>query len=109
MRQPSHSARCAATIASSLTSATRSTSACAIGNGIDRAAGRERAKQRRRGLWLDADHPRAAPVPGGDAGDQAATAHRDQHGVERTRLPLELAAERAGAEHGLGLVEGVDR
>ena len=51
----------------------------------------------------------AALVPGGDAADQPAAADRDQQRVEVGRLLLELEADAARAQHGLDLVEGVDR
>ena len=70
--------------------------------------------ERARALGLDADHLDPAGEPGGDAGDEAAAADRDEHRVERRQaeagevlLPFER--DRAGARDRLGRVVGVDR
>ena len=75
---------------------------------VDGLAGLERHGQRRRASARRHDLD-AAGEPGGDAADQAAAADRDQQGVEIGQLFLELQPERALADQGLGLVEGVDR
>ena len=77
--------------------------------GIDGPAGRERLRQRRRGLGLDAHHPDPAGVPGRDAADQAAAADGHQQGVEVGGLLGQLEPERALAEQRLRLIEGVHR
>src|SRR4029077_18324141 len=62
-----------------------------------------------RGKRLDADDLDAARIPGGDAGDQAAAAHRDQHRIDIRRLALELEAERSLSHDGFVLIEGRHR
>ena len=58
---------------------------------------------------LDADDPDASLIPGSDAADQPAAAHRDQQRIEVSGLLLELEADGALAEQGFALVKGVDR
>ena len=79
------------------------------GLGIDRLARRERLRQRRRALGLDPDDARLPRVPGRDAADEAAAAHRDQQRVEVRGLARQLEPERALAEQRLLLIEGMHR
>ena len=57
---------------------------------IDRMSGGERLCQGWTSERLDADDLDAAGVPSGDAGDQPATADRDQHRVDIGRLFIKL-------------------
>ena len=66
------------------------------------------AMEGRRLLRLDADDANLACEPCGEAADQPAAADRDQQRVER-RILLQLHADRALAEHRLGLVERMHR
>ena len=103
-RSRSHSIRCACRIDSSVTNATRSMCACAMGN-MSSPTRRARANRPRRCRWprppvsrlhrlgqrrcafgFDGDDSRRRAVPRGDAADEPAAADRHEHGIELRRL-----------------------
>ena len=66
-----------------------------INRDIDRSTRLQRIVKRTGSGRLDADHPDAAGEPGGDAGNQTATADRDQNRIEIGRLLRPFQADGA--------------
>ena len=64
--------------------------------------------KRRRRLRLHRHDLGAAAIPGGDAANEPAAAHRHQNRIERRRLALELECCRPLADQRQRLVVGVD-
>ena len=80
----------------------------AAGLGIHRRAGRQRLVEGGGELRLDADDLDPSGIPGSDAADEPAAAHRHEERVEIGRILLEFQPDAALAEQGLGLVIGMD-
>ncbi len=76
--------------------------------GVHRPPGAQCLGECRRALRLHPHHPGPARIPGRDAAEQAAPADAGQNARRVRCLFGQLEPERAGAEHGFGLVVCVD-